>query len=88
MLFSGARNRVQSVANACWAFESAKMKDQCKEVFISHVEEEADLARELKGLITRTFGPTCRVFVSTDTAALPAGARWLDELDKALKRPS
>jgi len=64
------------------------MTAQGKEVFISHVHEEAELAREIKMQITRAFGSSCRVFVSTDTGALPAGTRWLSELDTALKTTS
>ena len=53
-------------------------------VFISHISEEAPLALTLKEWIERTFLGQWMVFVSSDPDSIPAGKRWLDEIDSAL----
>ena len=55
-----------------------------KRIFLSHISEEKDLARVLKEWIETTFGGQCDVFVSSDIRDIPAGARWLDEIEQAL----
>jgi hypothetical protein len=54
-------------------------------VFISHISEEAPVASCLKDWIESSI-VGCDVFVSSDSAALPAGTRWLNELDTALRQ--
>jgi hypothetical protein len=54
-------------------------------VFISHINEEAPLALVLKDWIESTFIGTCTVFVSSDSNSLPAGTRWLEQMDTALR---
>jgi hypothetical protein len=53
-------------------------------VFISHITEESPLALVLKDWIESTFAGQCEVFVSSDLANIPAGSRWLEEIDDAL----
>jgi len=55
-----------------------------KKIFISHIHEEVDLAIVLKDWIESTFSGQCDVFVSSDTNDLPAGSKWMDELEKSL----
>jgi hypothetical protein len=53
-------------------------------IFISHISEEAPLAFVLKDWIESTFPNQCAVFVSSDPRDLPAGTRWLDEIEQTL----
>jgi hypothetical protein len=53
-------------------------------VFISHITEEAPIALVFKDWIESTFAGQCEVFVSSDLSNLPAGSRWLEEIDDAL----
>jgi hypothetical protein len=53
-------------------------------VFMSHIHEEAAFALVLKDWIESTFGDGCDVFLSSDNDDLPAGSRWLEEVDGAL----
>jgi hypothetical protein len=54
-------------------------------LFISHISEESNLALVLKEWIESSFAGQCEVFVSSDKDDIPAGAKWLDEIDKALE---
>ena len=56
-----------------------------KNVFVSHITEEAPIALELKSFIETTFLGTISVFASTDVHDLTPGSRWLDRIEKALK---
>ena len=53
-------------------------------VFISHISEEAPLAHALKKWIKTTFLDQWEVFVSSDSDSIPAGNKWLDQIDSAL----
>jgi hypothetical protein len=54
-------------------------------VFISHINEEAPLAHVLKEWVESSFLGQAEVFVSSDIRDLPAGKKWLDEIDTALQ---
>lgn len=54
-------------------------------VFISHISEEAALATVLKDWIESSFVGQCNVFVSSDRDDIPAGSKWVEEIDKALE---
>ncbi len=54
-------------------------------IFISHINEEALLAAQLKKWIEETFAGQCDVFVSSHPKDLPAGTKWLEEIGKALE---
>jgi TIR domain len=54
-------------------------------VFVSHIWEEAGIAAILKEWIESAFPGQVSVFVSSDPADIPAGSRWLDEIDSALQ---
>ena len=54
-------------------------------VFISHISEEAHIAKVLKEWIEASFLGQCEVFVSSDKADIPAGSKWLDKIDTALE---
>ena len=53
--------------------------------FVSHISEESALATCLKDWIESTLLGHCEVFVSSDSAALPGGVKWLTKIDEALK---
>ncbi|MFP5318276.1 MAG: toll/interleukin-1 receptor domain-containing protein [Acidimicrobiia bacterium] len=56
-----------------------------KQVFISHISSETELAKRLKERLDRDFLGMLDIFVSSDRETIQAGARWLDEVDRALK---
>jgi len=53
--------------------------------FISHISEESAVATCLKEWIESTLLGQCEVFVSSDSATLPGGVKWLTKIDEALK---
>jgi hypothetical protein len=53
-------------------------------VFISHIHEESGVAKVLKDWVESTFAGQIQVFVSSDIKDIPAGSRWLSEIDSAL----
>ena len=61
------------------------MATATKTVFISHVSTETELAQYLKRRFDKDFLGSLDVFVSSDQMTIAAGARWLDEVEKALK---
>jgi hypothetical protein len=54
-------------------------------IFISHISEEADLARLLKEHIDQDFLGMFDLFASTDLNSIAAGSQWLEEIKKALR---
>ena len=56
-----------------------------KIVFISHITEEARLAKILKELIEDSFLGLIEVFVSSDEESILAGSRWLENITDSLK---
>jgi len=57
-----------------------------KRVFISHISIETALAQTLKERLERDFLGMLDVFVSSDQSTIGAGAKWLEEVERALKR--
>jgi hypothetical protein len=57
-----------------------------KRIFISHISIETQLAQSLKQQIEKDFLGMVEIFVSSDEKTIQAGAKWLEEVDKALKR--
>jgi hypothetical protein len=55
-------------------------------IFISHINEEARVALVLKELIENIFPGQWNVFVSSDSKDIPAGSKWLDQIDSALDK--
>lgn len=55
-------------------------------IFISHINEEAEIASVLKEWIENTFLGQWTVFVSSDSKDIPAGSKWLDQIDSALEK--
>jgi hypothetical protein len=53
-------------------------------LFISHINEESNLALTLKEWIESSFAGQCDVFVSSDKDDIPAGSKWLEAIDNAL----
>src|SRR5258706_4909597 len=53
-------------------------------IFVSHITEELALAFALKDWVESSFSGQCDVFVSSDKDDIPAGTKWLDEIDRAL----
>jgi hypothetical protein len=64
----------------------AKRALKKKTVFISHISDETEVAQWLKARIDRDFLGAVDIFVSSDRSTIAAGRKWLDEVDKALKR--
>lgn len=54
-------------------------------IFISHISEEAALAKTIKSSLANDFLGLVDIFASTDTASIAAGANWLKELEEALQ---
>ena len=57
-----------------------------KRAFISHVNEEAEVAARLKAALTRDFLRMLEVFVSSDGESIAAGDEWLESIDAALQQ--
>ena len=57
-----------------------------KNVFISHITEEKEIAQELKKLVESSFLGMIEVFVSSDGASIRRGQRWLEGITNALKK--
>src|SRR3990172_4695206 len=57
-------------------------------VFISHIHEEAPLAMVLKEWLESSYAGQLDVFVSSDREDVPAGSKWLEEIDRALEQSS
>ena len=57
-----------------------------KQVFISHISEEAEVAKRLKTAIRRDFLYLPDVFVSSDGQSVEAGEDWLHSIERALKK--
>ena len=55
-------------------------------VFVSHISSEAALAQALKQRLQRDFLGMLDIFVSSDQSTIGAGTKWLEEVDKGLKR--
>jgi hypothetical protein len=55
-------------------------------IFISHINEEAEIASVLKEWIEKTFLGQWTVFVSSDSKDIPVGSKWLDQIDSALEK--
>jgi TIR domain len=55
-----------------------------KQVFISHISSETELAQGLQQRLGRDFLGMLDIFVSSDRHTIEAGSRWLDEVDRAL----
>jgi hypothetical protein len=56
-----------------------------KRAFISHISEEADLAKGFKDALTRDFLGFLTVFVASDSESIGAGALWLQSIEMALE---
>jgi hypothetical protein len=56
-----------------------------KQVFVSHISSEAEIAKRLKRHLDDDFLGMLEIFVSSDRESIRAGDRWLAEVDKALK---
>ena len=56
-----------------------------RQVFISHISKESELAQLLKERLVADFKGSLDVFVSSDRASIGAGTKWLDEVERALK---
>ena len=54
-------------------------------VFISHITEEADLARILKKHLEKAFLGMVDIFVSSDGQSIAPGDQWLKKIDDALQ---
>ena len=57
-------------------------------LFVSHVVEEAELAKILKASLTRDFLGLVEVFVSSDLESISAGDNWLTALRSAMQASS
>jgi hypothetical protein len=55
-------------------------------IFISHIADEAGLAKILQTHIAQDFLGMLDVFVSSDSESIAAGANWLKAIEEALER--
>ena len=53
-------------------------------IFLSHIHEESQLAKVFKDWLEGTFPPALEAFVSSDIRDIPAGKKWLAEINGAL----
>lgn len=53
-------------------------------IFLSHINEEAQIAQTLKAWIESTFQGNAEVFVSSDKGSLPPGKKWLNVISENL----
>lgn len=56
-----------------------------KQVFISHISTETEIAKRLKQRLDNDFLGMLEIFVSSDRETIRAGDKWLDQVDRALK---
>lgn len=54
-------------------------------IFVSHISEEAELAKHLKNRIERDFLGMVNLFISSDGESISAGSKWLDSIEEALR---
>jgi TIR domain len=54
-------------------------------VFISHIDDEKEIASAFKSLIESSFLGLINVFVSSDARSIELGDRWLNTMTDALK---
>jgi TIR domain len=54
-------------------------------VFISHIDDEKEIAAAFKSLIEKAFLGLINVFVSSDARSIELGERWLNAITEALK---
>ena len=59
-----------------------------KRAFISHISEEAAVAKRLKAALVQDFLGLLEVFVSSDTESIAAGEEWLKSIETALSECS
>ncbi len=57
-------------------------------IFLSHIEEEKDIAIAFKDLIESNFLGMVEVFAFSDDRSIPLGQKWLDDITEALKKCS
>lgn len=60
------------------------LKNNIKNIFISHITEEKEVAITIKKLIEEIFPEQTKIFVSSDGVSIAAGTKWLDEISNAL----
>ena len=56
-----------------------------KKIFISHIHEEAEVAKVFKEWLESTFTQNVDVFVSSDPDDNPPGTRWLNNIEGELQ---
>ena len=54
-------------------------------IFISHISEEADIAKAFKETIETTFLGMVDLFVSSDRDTIGVGSNWLDRITEGLR---
>jgi hypothetical protein len=59
-----------------------------KNLFISHISEEAEAAARVKTALERDFLGLVEIFVSSDTESIAAGEQWLTSIEAALREAS
>jgi hypothetical protein len=57
-----------------------------KQIFISHISSEAELAQRLKEKLDHDFLNMPNIFVSSDRRSIQAGTKWLDGVSQALNQ--
>ncbi len=62
-----------------------KLKNKKEGIFISHINEESEVAHKVKSLLRDAFGPDMRIFVSSDYESLRGGDKWFPTILENLK---
>jgi TIR domain len=65
---------------------SVRKKGPVFTIFISHIHEEAAVARELRDWFHAAFPGLVKAFVSSDYEDNPLGTRWLQKINRAMTR--
>ena len=69
--------------NEFWEPDTTR-EHKIKNIFISHITEEKEVALVLKDWIESTFTGQFSVFVSNDNEDIPVGSKWLTQINNAL----
>ena len=54
-------------------------------IFLSHITEEENLAKEVKKFFEKSFLKTIQIFVSSDRSSIKAGDKWLNNISENLE---
>ena len=74
-----------SVTNISLNRRAAVSKTSKPIIFISHVHEDADIAKALSDCISEAFLEAIDVFVSSDGSSIRGGDKWMEKIENNLR---